>query len=330
MPDAASAWARLWSEADRTLHGRETTLPEDWPMRADGALRAVKIPGWNPFTLFAGRNLFPFLGKGAGLKTAALHQKTIRAASWLFVFFCLSILNPPTFGADISAEAYKKGDFPTAEQNWRKAISSAPRDWAARHNLGLALAQQDRWAEATAHWTSAFLLSARTDANRWDLELGVQRSGLANPQLIELSRGEGRYKLARLATPGEWQVALIVAALLLASAMIALLLQGYNRIGRWGMPTALAACLMAMLLAATATFSLRTYGQLAHPDAVFVWKDSVLRSIPTEADTAQKTSPLSAGSVAVVEKTFLGWTKLNFAGGQSGWVRSEELIALYR
>jgi hypothetical protein len=56
----------------------------------------------------------------------------------------------------------------------------------------------------------------------------------------------------------------------------------------------------------------------------------VLRSIPTEADTTQKTSPLSAGSVAVVEKTFLGWSKLNFAAGQSGWVRTADLIKLYR
>jgi hypothetical protein len=60
-----------------------------------------------------------------------------------------------------------------------------------------------------------------------------------------------------------------------------------------------------------------------------VWNATTLRSIPTEADTTQKTSPLSAGSIAVVEKTFLGWTKLSFPGGQTGWVRTEDLIRLY-
>ena len=87
---------------------------------------------------------------------------------------------------------------------------------------------------------------------------------------------------------------------------------------------------LSVLLAAAATYSLHTYGPLAHPDAVIVWKGTTLRSIPTEADTTQKMTPLSAGSIAIVDKTFLGWTKLAFAGGQSGWVRTEDLIRLYR
>jgi hypothetical protein len=300
----ASAWEKLWAEADRALHGRDAALPQDWILRAEGALQAVKVPGWNPFSLFAGRNLLPFLAV-------------------LLVAFL-----PPDLNAN--AEAYKRGDFAAAATGWQATVKATPTDWAARHNLGLALAQQDRWAEAAAHWTSAFLLNARSDLTRWDLSLGIQRSGLANPDLVELSRGEGRFKVARLASPGEWQLILVAAALLLAAALILLLLQGYKRIGGWGKPTALTATLLAIVVAGAATFSLHAYGQLAHPNAVFVAKATVLRSIPTDADTTQKTSALSAGSIAVVERTFLGWTKLNFAGGQSGWVRSEELIALYR
>ncbi|AOS44829.1 hypothetical protein Verru16b_01898 [Lacunisphaera limnophila] len=308
-PDAANAWVRLWSEADRTLHGRDATLPTDWPMRADAALQAVQVPGWNPFSLFAGRNLLPFL----------------------FSLFVLSALFAPSSAkAETATEAYKRGDFPAAAQAWQATVSTAPTDWAARHNLALALAQQDRWAEAAAHSTSAFLLNSRSDATRWNLNLGVQRSGLANPQLVELSRGEGRYKLTRAATPGEWQLALAGASLLLALALIVLLLQGYKMIGAWGKPSALTATLLAIVLAGTATFSLHTYGPLAQPGAVFVWQATTLRSIPTEVDTTQKTSPLSAGSIAVAGRTFLGWTQLTFPGGQSGWVRNEVLIALYR
>jgi len=152
---------------------------------------------------------------------------------------------------------------------------------------------------------------------------------MAPPELVELSRGEGAHELAHWATPAEWQLALVGAALLIAAALVLLLLKGYGRIGGWARPTALTTILLAIMLAAAATLSLHTYGPLAHPDAVLVWKASTLRSIPTEADTTQKISPLSAGSIAVVEKTFLGWTKLSFAGGQAGWVRSEDLIRLY-
>jgi hypothetical protein len=309
--DAASAWARLWSEADRALHSRDQALPKDWMTRAEGALQAVRVPGWPPFSILAGRNLLPFL----------------------YVLLGLYVLWAPSAAlAATPADLYKAADFPAAESGWRGTLAAAPADWTARHNLGLALAQQDRWAEATAHWTGAFLLDARADTTRWDLALGLQRSGLAPPELVELSRGEGRARLVRLATPGEWQLVLVGAALLLAAALIALLLQGYRHIGAWGRPVALTACLLAMLLAAAATFSLHTYGALADPEVALVWKPSLLRSIPTEADTTQKTSPLSAGSIAVADRTFLNgtWSHLVFSAGQSGWVRTEDLIKLYR
>ncbi len=327
--DAAADWARLWSEADRALHSREQTLPPDWPSRAESALQAVHVPGWPLFSLFARRNLLPFLGRTEELKAEGLHQ-VIRIAAWLVLLFSLSAIQPSALGAEPAIEAYKRGDFETAEQSWRTALSAAPNDWTARHNLGLALAQQDRWAEAAAHWTSAFLLKARADTTRWDLALGLQRSGMAPAELVELSRGEGRFKLARLATPGEWQLMLLLAALLLVIALVLLLLQGYRRIGAWGKPVALAASLLAVLLAAAATLSLHAYGPLAHPEAALVWRASTLHSIPTEVDTSQKSSPLSAGSIALVEKTFLGWTKLQFATGQTGWARTEDLIKLYR
>jgi hypothetical protein len=288
------------------LHSRENQLPADWLNRAEAALVAVKVPGWPPFSLFAGRNLFPFL------------------------FTLVLLLAPVAAQADLAADRYKAADFPAAEAGWRTAVTAAPSDWTARHNLGLALAQQDRWAEATGHWTSAFLLNTRSETTRWDLALGLQRSGMAPPELVEFSRGEGRHELARWATPGEWQLVLVGAALLFALALIVLLLQGYRRIGPWAKPVALTTSLVAVLLAAAATLSLHTYGPLAEPEAVLVWQATTLRSIPTDADTTQKTTPLSAGSIAIAEKTFLGWTKLGFAGGQSGWVRSENLVRLYR
>jgi tetratricopeptide (TPR) repeat protein len=306
QPEAADTWLNLWNESDRALHGRDATLPSDWVARAESAAHSVKVPGWSPFTLFAPRNLFPF-------------------------FFALSLaLLPLTTRADAGNDAYQRGDFSAAEAAWTKSISATPNDWAARHNLGLALAQQDRWAEAAAHWTSAFLLNSRDDATRYSLALGLQRSGIAPLTLVELSRGNDLFAIVRLATPGEWQLVLVVGALLLAASLVLMLLKGYQRAGSWAWPAALTTCLVAVVLTASATFSLQTYDTLAKPSAIFVWKASVLHSIPTEADTTQQTSPLSAGSIAVAEKTFLGWTKLNFSGGQTGWVRSEDLIRLYR
>jgi tetratricopeptide (TPR) repeat protein len=302
--DAAPAWATLWSEADRALHGREAVLPSDWTLRAEAALRAVRVPGWSPASLFAPRHLLPFLA----LALAAF---------------------APAVSRGQPIENYRAGKFQAAEKAWRESVARNPNDWAARHNLGLALAQQDKWGEAAAQWTSSFLLDSRNEIARWDLALGLQRSGLAPPELVEFSRGEGRYGLARMASPGEWQAALVVAAALIALVFSLVLLRSYGRAGSWARTTAIAALVVAVPLACCATLSLHTYGQLADPSVVMVWRESTLRSIPTDADT-QKASALSAGSLARADRTFLGWTRLQFAGGQTGWVRTGDIVKLYR
>jgi hypothetical protein len=72
------------------------------------------------------------------------------------------------------------------------------------------------------------------------------------------------------------------------------------------------------------------YGTAANGDAVIVARAISLRSIPTEVDTTQKSSPLSAGSLALTDKSFLGWRRLVFDHGQTGWVRKEEIVPIWK
>jgi hypothetical protein len=69
---------------------------------------------------------------------------------------------------------------------------------------------------------------------------------------------------------------------------------------------------------------------LAQRDIAVVAQTTLLRSVPTEATNALKTSPLPAGSLAVVDQTFLGWSRLIFPNGQTGWVRTDAVVTLYR
>jgi SH3-like domain-containing protein len=90
------------------------------------------------------------------------------------------------------------------------------------------------------------------------------------------------------------------------------------------------AAVLAVALGATAGVSLRTYGLLAERNIAVVAQNTLLRSVPTEATSAQKTAPLPAGSLAVVDKEFLGWSRLRFPNGQTGWVRSDAVVPVYR
>jgi len=55
----------------------------------------------------------------------------------------------------------------------------------------------------------------------------------------------------------------------------------------------------------------------------------VLRSVPTEAEPAAQQKPLPAGTLVVVEGDFLGWTKVELDGGETGWLRRGDLVPLY-
>ena len=120
------------------------------------------------------------------------------------------------------------------------------------------------------------------------------------------------------------------AGALATAGLLLLLLRAYFPPGRWLRPLALAAAGAGLAVALAAVTSLHFYGDAVDPRAAIAWHQVLLRSIPTEADTQQKTSNLPAGSLAVVDKEFLGWVRLAFANGQTGWVRQEDIVWLYR
>jgi hypothetical protein len=87
---------------------------------------------------------------------------------------------------------------------------------------------------------------------------------------------------------------------------------------------------VTVLVGVSAALSIQRYGLLADRSIAVVSRSTQLRSIPTEVNSSQKTSPLPAGSLAAVDRDFLGWSHLVFPNGQTGWVRSEMVTNLYQ
>ncbi|HUL53550.1 MAG TPA: BatD family protein [Opitutaceae bacterium] len=342
-PSDRRAWTQLWAEADRVLYGPDGGLPANWLVRAEGTLENTRVPGWQLSSLFAARSLLPWLGGKGGMRKTETEK--LIAALVLLILFCGLLARAPAVAAEPARNpepgalnyyssplaAYNAGAFAAAEEAWRAAIGRQPTDWVARHNLALALAQQGHWPEAAAQWTSAFVLNPRDDSVRWHLALGFERAGYTPPGLGEFAQASGPHLVARLASPAECQWLLVFAGALLAAGALLLLLRAYRGTANgWTRPAALVAMGVAVLLALAAAMALHFYGDAADPRAAVAWHQALLRSIPTEADTQQKTSSLPAGSLAVVDKTFLGWVRLAFPNGQTGWVRQEDIVWLYR
>lgn len=300
-------WRTLWVESERALYRENTTLPSDWQARAEAAAAALKVPGTAWWRTLQPRNLLPFL-------------------------FALALigLSSPLHGAEDAAKAYRAGDFPAAEKTWRAAVTAHPTDWIARHNLALALAQQNNWGEAAAQATAAFVQNPHSDSARWNLSLAYSKAGYTPNAVAPLLASAPRADIARLASPAGWDRWLLVASAVFAFALLALLLRAYGLAPVWFKWPALLALMAGIILAATAVTGRSTYGVAADPHAAIVWRSGTLYSIPTEADTAQQTTTLAAGSMGVIDKNFLGWVRLTFPNGQTGWVRQTEIVSLYR
>ncbi len=303
--------ARLWRDAERALYARDATLPADWVERARTAADRKRAPRFPFLRCFALRHLFPVVV--LGLTAAALYPSSAYAAT-----------------APQAVAAYNEGDFPAAEKTWRDAVAANPTDWIARHNLALALAQQGRTEEAGAHAAVAFIQNPRHPSTRWHLRYMLDRSGYTPPVFGRFLDPTWREKIAWLASPAQWQHALLAAFAGFALAFGLLLAAPYFPRNRTLRPFAWLFMVVATFAAAAAGSSLQRYGLTAEADVALTWRATSLHSIPTDLAEEQETTPLAAGSLARVTKNFLGWRQLTFPNGQTGWVRAEELVPLWQ
>jgi tetratricopeptide (TPR) repeat protein len=317
LAQAGEAWKVLWEEADRALYGASRTLPADWVSRAEAALRASPPPRFTRRQLFLLRNLAPFLAALGLLIAAGIAPARADDAA-----------NRPR---PSGSSSYRQGDFPSAETSWRRELASSPTQPTAHYNLSLALAQQDRWDEAAAHASAAFVQDPGNEAIRWQFALACTKAGYAPAPLVGFVAPGPVQWLARLASPGTWQWVMIGSSISFAAALAFALALSYRAgpVSRRGVFSALTVAISALLLLLAATVGLRAYGGAADPGAVVVWRTGILRSIPTEADVEQKTTPLAAGVVGKVNKSFLGWVRLSFGNGETGWVRVGEAVPLW-
>jgi hypothetical protein len=269
--------------------------------------------------LFKPRNLLPFLFGFVALALGAFPARLGATAD---------------NAVRVSPEsAYRQGDFATAEKGWRTQLDRERISWTARHNLSLALAQQDRWDEAAAQAVVAFVQEPEDPAVRWQFALACEKAGFVPEPLAEFLSPGLLHRFARLASPAKWQQLAIVSAWFAAAGLIAVLAAAFGAAGGRRRGTAalgIALLAVGVVGGAASAAGWKAYGMAADPSAGIVWRNSTLRSIPTEADTAQKTTPLPAGSVARVDKRFLGWVRLDFDNGQTGWVRKDEVIWLWK
>ena len=309
-----AAWGVLWREAEAALYAPAPALAADWVTRAETALAAKRVPAFPFLRVFHPQNLAPFLAIVLVLGWTPDLQAQATAAA--------------VVAADPIA-AYRAGNFAAAEAAWRSAVQARPTDVAARHNLSLALAQRGRWGESAAQAIAAFVQDPRQPGVRAQLDLALDRAGYLPPEVVALQQANQLEAVILWASPAQWQRVVIACAGVGALGLVLLLAHGFHP-NRRQLRTGLGLLALGLIGAAVGGASLRVYGPFADRELHVVWQDTLLRSVPIEGEIAQETSALPAGALATVDRRFLGWSRLTFAEGTTGWVRGEMLVPIWR
>lgn len=305
LPDPL--WAALWVETERALYRPSTPLAKEWFAQAWQAHAAATPPRRSALVALRPAHLFA------------------RAAALVLGGLALSAATPSTFAAESAAPdataLYARGEFAAAEAALRPAVAAAPLDAALRHNLALALAQQGEWDEAAAHAYAAALQHPGDPA----LE-----------RLFASTTPKAGYRVvlppapARLLPLARWQSLGLASAFALLALAPAAWLIGLHGGGRGIVRAGHATFLIGALVLGASWLAVRAHGASASPDAVLVWRAATLRAVPTDAGEQKVVAELPAGTVARVDKAFLGWRRVVLPDGNTGWVRAEPLVALWR
>jgi tetratricopeptide (TPR) repeat protein len=312
---------KCWVDSENGLYGRNPSLDGEWCDQAERLAGRIDLPAIKAWAPLKPKNLFPWL------------------AALFFLFVAVEPVGAQAMNKEQPKEEktskedpiqlYKTGNFNEAEEVWLEKVLKNPRDPVARNNLALAYFQLGDKERALAYGLSAYLISPATASVSWNTRIFAQSADQLDRAVMGLwSERSREWLTGRLGVFG-WQAAFVLGVTILAVGCGFGLGSGYfpqkrTLLVRVGLAT-FAIGLMLFMAASTA---LGIYGKLGDRNAVMIVDVEPLRSIPTEAE-AQAEKAYPPGSIAHLEKSFLGWSKIRLPNQDAGWIRSEHIVSLY-
>jgi tetratricopeptide (TPR) repeat protein len=312
---------KCWVDSENGLYGRNPSLDGEWCDQAERLAGRIDLPAIKVWAPLKPKNLFPWL------------------AALLFLFVAVEPVGAQAINKEQTKDEktkkedpiqlYKTGIFSEAEKVWREKVVANPRDPVARNNLALAYFQLGDKERALAYGLSAYLISPGMDSVSWNTRIFAQSADQLDRAVMGLwSERSREWLTGRLGVFG-WQLAFVLGVMILAVGCGFGLGSGYFSQKRTlFVRVGIATFAIGLMLFMAASTALGIYGKLADRNAVMIVDVEPLRSIPTEAE-AQAEKAYPPGSIARLEKSFLGWSKIRLPNQDAGWIRSEHIVSLY-
>ena len=320
--EGVTATAECYRTVEDALYGKETGVKiGEWCNQSRELARQIKFQEPNAFEALRPKNLFPWV---SWVCFVFMFQAT---SSWGEVVS--NTKESATKSASNPIGAYRSGSFEEASQAFQKEVRERPGNPISRNNLALTYFQMGDKERALAYGLSAYLISPGTSTVGWNTRIFAQAADQLDGSVLGLWDDRGSAWLTSRFGVFGWQALLVLGSVLCAFGLGLGLAAGYFE--RWRklyLRIGAGVLLLGVVTGLTAGSALGVYGKLVDRSAVMIVDVEPLRSIPTEVEPqAEKAYP--PGSIAHLEKSFLGWSKIRLPNQDSGWIRTEHLVPLY-
>ena len=320
--EGVTATAECYRTVEDALYGKETGVKiGEWCNQSRELARQIKFQEPNAFEALRPKNLFPWV-------------------SWVCFVFMFQATSSWGEGVSNTKEsetksasnpigAYRSGSFEEASQAFQKEVRERPGNPISRNNLALTYFQMGDKERALAYGLSAYLISPGTSTVGWNTRIFAQAADQLDGSVLGLWDDRGSAWLTSRFGVFGWQALLVLGSVLCALGLGLGLAAGYFESWRkLYLRIGAGVLLLGIITGLTAGSALGVYGKLVDRSAVMIVDVEPLRSIPTEVEPqAEKAYP--PGSIAHLEKSFLGWSKIRLPNQDSGWIRTEHLVPLY-
>ena len=320
--EGVTATAECYRTVEDALYGKETGVKiGEWCNQSRELARQIKFQEPNAFEALRPKNLFQWV---SWVCFVFMFQAT---SSW--GEGVSNTKEPETKSASNPIGAYRSGSFEEASQAFQKEVRERPGNPISRNNLALTYFQMGDKERALAYGLSAYLISPGTSTVGWNTRIFAQAADQLDGSVLGLWDDRGSAWLTSRFGVFGWQALLVLGSVLCALGLGLGLAAGYFESWRkLYLRIGAGVLLLGVVTGLTAGSALGVYGKLIDRSAVMIVDVEPLRSIPTEVEPqAEKAYP--PGSIAHLEKSFLGWSKIRLPNQDSGWIRTEHLVPLY-
>jgi hypothetical protein len=308
----STRWRELCSATEHGLYAADVRPMREWLEHAATAARSVEMPKRERTFPNRLRHWLPTLAVLLIVAGVPLH--TTRADV---------PLSSPTYEDSAAAEL-----TPDVGEMAQAALEANWNDWAAHRNLAAFEAQEGASNLAIAHATAAFVQHPASTTGE-TLRVALGETPTVDTDLRRLLSGSWYQRIPTLLSPAGWQRVALIAALVIAASLSILAMTLYSPRFSSSVSWARGGMVAGALALTIAIGGWSGYGLLNQPAAAILVQAADVSPVPTDLVPQEETSPLTAGTVVLIHRSFLGWRQISSGTETSGWIRSGAVMPLY-